>query len=185
MNAFAAAKSELADAFEDGVDRFQHGSLDERCGHRDLDDARHAKVGHAHIPGITAPGRFKPCGDAGLFVLEALGVGVMPAIVALAAGNVVVKSDAVADLKATDAPAQSDDRPRGFMAKDPGRRHGTSLDLLDVSRANPANGDLDQNLAGFDRRDGNFLDPDVILAAVDGRLHEFWDGRCFHAWQGY
>ena len=73
-----------------------HGAFLEGVFGGDFDDARQDKGHHAYVFRKATPGGFKSGGDAGLLILGALSKGVVPAEMAIHAGHVVMKRDAVA-----------------------------------------------------------------------------------------
>ena len=103
----------------------------------------------------------------------------MAAKVAIEAWNVVVQRNAVADFKV----AREDARPTtdtdncsgGFMSENARRRHRAVLNLLDVGRADAANGDLDEQFIRADARDGHGFNAQVVHTAINNGAHGFGD----------
>ena len=79
--------------------------------------------------------------------------------------------DAVAEAKAAHARAEANDRTGRFMSEDARWRDGAVLDLLDVRRADTADGDPDKEFARPDARHGHCFEPQIIRAAVHRGLH--------------
>src|SRR6266478_1025407 len=110
------------------------------------------------------------CQSRGL-VLFALGEETVFAIETRAAGDVMKAHHAVAELPSRYAPANCNYRACQFMSKDLRRRNVSVKNLLDVSAADPAGGNLDKDFAIAHFRYGDFLDADDTLFAVDAGAH--------------
>src|SRR5438067_11766230 len=95
----------------------------------------------------------------------------MAAVLALTARDVVEDHDPVAGGELRDSLAGGSNGSGGFMAED--SRHGvrSGSDLLQVSTANAAGMDLEQDFAATDLGYRNGFEPHVVLAAVDGGSH--------------
>src|SRR5439155_3459545 len=94
-----------------------------------------------------------------------------PAVVALAARDVVGRDHAVADAESMHAGARLDDVTDQLVTED---RRGLGLwshDLCDVGAAQAAAAQAQQQLAGADRRPWPVLGRDAALATEDGGLH--------------
>ena len=89
----------------------------------------------------------------------------------LPARHMMMQRHPLPDLELPDAGAGADDGAGGFMAKNARRRHGAILDLLDVGRADAADGHPDQQFSRPDPRHGHGLEPQIIRPAINHRLH--------------
>ena len=128
-------------------------------------------VHDADVLGEAAAGGSEACGAADLLVDLALREGLLAAVVAVAAGDVVIGHDAVADGEVGDAFADADDGAGHLVAEDAGSVVRAAVDLLEVGAADAAGVDLDEHFAGADLGDGDGLDADVVDAAIDGGAH--------------
>ena len=176
----AGQKIEAIDGLEDGVHRLKHGTLFKGIFSRDFYDAAQNERHHADVFGKAAAGWFESGCDAGAFVLGALSEGVVAAIVAFHAGDVVMEGDAIAGTKwargdARPPPADLDDGAGGFVAENARGRDGAVLDFFYVSRANAAGGDFDEEFVAANFWDGDGFGTEIIWAVVNGGEHEFWN----------
>ena len=119
----------------------------------------------------TAAGRLKSGGAADFLVGGALGEGLVTAVVALAAGDVVEDYDAIAGRELTHSGANRRDHSRGFVAEDARSGMRSGGDLLQVGATDAAGMDPQQQLSGADLRDGNSFEADVVYSAVNRRQH--------------
>src|SRR3989442_6551975 len=83
---------------------------------------------------------------------------------------------AVAELPLRHVAASGYDSAGHFVAQNLGRWDVGVVNLLDVGAANAAGGDFDQDFAVGHFRDGDFLDADDSLFAVDTGAHGLGDG---------
>ena len=167
----AAQQGEPFDGLEDGVDRFEHRAFEKGVARRDSDHARQDEGHDADVFGIAAARRLEARRDAGALVLGALREGVVPAGMTLQARHVMMQRHALADLELPDARADADDGAGGFVAEDARRRHGAVLDLLDVGRADAADGHPDEQFVRPDARHGHGFEPQIVRPAIHHRLH--------------
>jgi hypothetical protein len=144
---------------------------------RDFDDAGEDPWHDTHIFGVAAACGFEASGNAGTFVLGALGEGSMGASMAFETRHMMMQGDAIADLKSADTNAAANDYACGFVSKNARRWDCAILDLFDVGGADAADGDLDQQLLGADARDRNDFEAEIVWAAIDDRAHGSWDGK--------
>ena len=133
--------------------------------------APHNPVHHADVLGEAAAGGRKAGGASDLLVDLALREGLLAAVVALAARNVVVRHHAVADCEAADALADPHNRARHLVSEDARRIVRTGVNLLQVGPADSAGVDLDQHLACADLGHRNRLDTNIVHAAIDRGAH--------------
>jgi len=125
----------------------------------------------ADVFGETAAGGLEASGASNSFVGGALGEGLMAAVVALAAGNVMEDYDAVAGSEAGDSGTDGCGYAGGFMAEDAGSGMRPGSDFLEIGAANAAGVNANQNLSGSDLRDGDGFEADVVYAAINRRPH--------------
>src|SRR2546425_10488029 len=91
---------------------------------------------------------------------------------------------AVAELPLRHAAASGYDSAGHFVAQNLGRWDVGVVNLLDVGAANAAGGDFDQDFAVGDFGNGDFLNTDDSLFAVDTSAHSLGDGtKRFHGFQ--
>ncbi len=173
----AGQEVKAIDGFENGVDRLEHGAFFKGIFSGNFYDAAENERHHANVFGEAAAGGFESGGDAGAFVLRALGEGMVAAIMAIHAGDVVVESDAVAGLKLRLFAADLDDGAGGFVAEDARGRDGAVLDFFYVGGADAAGGDFDEEFVAANARDGDSFCAEVVGAAVDCGAHGFWDRK--------
>ena len=160
-------------ALEHGIEGLDEGGLLE--GHI-VGDANYAAVLHhevhdADVLGKAAAGGLEAGRDAGLLVERALRGRLLAAVVALAAGNVMEGHHPVADGIAGDAGAGFDNRTGHLVAEDARCGVGAVVDFLKVSTADAAGGDLDEQFACADTRNGHGFHAHVVDAAVDNGAH--------------
>jgi hypothetical protein len=132
-----------------------------------LDDPVH----HPDVLCKTAPRWLESGRAADLFVGQALGESLVPAVKAFATWDVMKDYNPVARGKVAHAFANRCDDSGSFVAEDAGRRVRPSSDLLEVGAANAASVNADEQLAGADLWNRNCLQAHIIHAAVDRRLH--------------
>ena len=87
----------------------------------------------------------------------------------------MVDDDAFASLEAGNALADSYDGAGHLMAKDAGGRVGAGVDFFEISAADTAGGNFNEQFAGADGGHGNGLDTHVVDAAVDYGAHSRGD----------
>jgi len=103
--------------------------------------------------------------------LGALGEGMVPAGMAFQARDMMMQRHALADVELPDARSGADDGAGGFMAKDARWRHGAVVDLLDVGRADAADGHADEQFIRPDERNGHGLQSQIVRPTIHDRLH--------------
>jgi hypothetical protein len=177
QNGFARLQAERFDSLHAGIYRFDktgllkgdavgdfHGSL--------VDDPIH----DPDVFGESAAGRLETRCASDFFVRGALGEGLVAAVVALAAGDVVENYDPIAGSKAGDAGTCGCDYPGGFMAENAwgGMRSGSNF--LEVGAADATGVNPYQQLSGTNLRDGDSFEADVIYTSVNRRQHSGGDG---------
>src|SRR5205085_9904131 len=109
--------------------------------------------------GVPAASRLKTGSDAGAFVLVTLGVGPVTTSAAIQTWDMVMKRHAVAEPKSSNFRAQSHNRPRGFVPKNPRRRHRAEFYFFQVRGADAARGHLNKQFVCAEARDGNGFEP--------------------------
>ena len=77
------------------------------------------------------------------------------------------------DWKAGFVATDFDDGAGGFVAEDARGRDGAVLDFFDVGGADAADGDLDEEFAGGNPRDGDGFEAQVVDAAINDGAHGF------------
>ena len=167
----AAQEGQAFDSLEHSVDRFEHGSFEERIAGRNSHHTGEDKGHHPHVFRIPAAGRLESRGDSGAFVLLALGECAMAAGMAFEARHMVVQRDPVADFELPGPCARADDSAGGFVAKDARRRDCAILNLLDVGRADAADGHFNQQLIRTDARHRHRLEAQIVCPAINHRAH--------------
>src|SRR5260370_5419198 len=115
-------------------------------------------------------------GEACRLVLLALREEATLAIETIAAGYVMETHHTVARDPLRYAAAHCYDRAGYFMAQNLRRRNVGVINLLDVGAADAASGDFDEHFAIAHFWDGDFLDANDSLSAVDTGAHRFRDG---------
>ena len=85
----------------------------------------------------------------------------------------MLDGNAVAEAEFFDAPADFGDDARGFVSEDARRGEEAVVDFFYVGRADAADGDLDEQFAGFDIRHGDGFETEVIDPAIDDGPHGF------------
>ena len=100
----------------------------------------------------------------------------MLAVVTFPAGDVVEHHHAIAQFVTGNIFAQSSNHSGGLMTKDARCGMGTGCDLLQIGAADAAGVDPNQDFSRADLRNRNGLQPDVINAAINCRLHGCGDG---------
>ncbi len=166
---------EQLDRLVAGIDRLKKCRLLKRNLVGNLHQtAPHNPVHHADVLGEAAAGRRKARGASYLLVDLALREGLLAAVVAFAAGDVMVRHHAVADCEAAYALAYPHNRPRHLMPEDTRRIVRAGMNLLQVRPADSAGVDLDQHLAGADLGHRNRLDTNIVHPAIDRGTHGGW-----------
>src|SRR4051812_43340712 len=99
----------------------------------------------------------------------------MPAVIAFSTGNVMEDHHAIANSKSLDLGPNCGNDAGSLMAKNTRRGVRASMDLLEVSAADPAGVHTDQDFSDCDLRNRNRLDTDIVDAAIDGCLHVSWN----------
>jgi hypothetical protein len=89
----------------------------------------------------------------------------------------MMQRHAIADLETTHLASHAHNRPRGFVPKDAGRRNGSVLDFLYVSRTDATNSYFDQQLTRPDARNGHRFHAKIIHTAVNNRANGFWQAK--------
>ncbi len=135
----------------------------------------HNPVHDANVLGEASAGGRKAGCASYLLVDLTLREGLLAAVVALTARNVVVRHHAIANRKAADAFSHANNRARHLMPEDARRIMRASVNLLQVRPADPAGVDLDQHLACADLRHRNRFDTDIIYAAIHRGAHRVRD----------
>ena len=160
-------------ALQGRVQRLDEGCLLERHA---VGNPHHTAMGddpvhHANVLRKAAAGRLKTRRRADFLVDQALRKGLLAAVVALSAGDVVVDHHPLAQRKLRDGLAHFHDGSRHLVAEDARRGVRAGMNLFQVRPADAAGGDLDQQLARPDggHRDG--LHAQVVHAAIDHGLH--------------
>ena len=143
QNGFARLERHPLDSLHAGVHRFDKRSLLERDSlgntHRSLlDDPIH----HANVVGESAARRLKSGRASDLLVGLALRESFVPAVVALAAGDVMEDDDAVTGSKPRNAGADGRNHSRSLVPKNAWSRMGPGGDLLQIGSANAAVADF-------------------------------------------
>src|SRR5689334_17197374 len=100
----------------------------------------------------------------------------MGASMALQTRHMMMQSDSVADFESADVNAAADDYACGFVSKNAWRRNCAILNFFDVSWANAADGDLDQQFMRANARDRNGFEAEIVWTAIHDRAHGSWDG---------
>ncbi len=156
-------QAEQLDRFVTCVDGLEKRRLLERNFIRNFyQTTTHNPVHYANVLGEASAGGREAGSASHLLVDLTLREGLLAAVVALAAGDVVVRHHAVADRKAADAFAYANNRARHLVSEDARRVVRPGVDLLQVRPADPAGVDLDQHLARADLRHWNRLDTDIV-----------------------
>jgi sterol desaturase/sphingolipid hydroxylase (fatty acid hydroxylase superfamily) len=184
----AGQQIEAVDGFEDGVHGLEHGAFLKGVFGGDFHDAAQDEGHHADVFGKAAAGGFEASRDAGALVLRALGEGAVAAVMAIHARDVVMESDAIAEvenrgsgvggrggaLKRAATAADLHDGTGGFVAEDTRGRDGAVLDFLYISWADTAGGDFDEEFVAANARDGDSFGAEVVGAVVNGGAHHLW-----------
>ena len=160
-NGLARGDTRLLDGFHDGVDGLDEGGFFEAdvVGERHdaaLGDPRHG----FHVLGEAAAVWREARGQAGRFVLLALGKEAFFAVEAPAAGRVVKAHYAIAGRPFVYPATDRDDCAGEFVAEDLRRLDVALEDFLDVGAADAAGRDFDEDFAVADFGHGNFFDAD-------------------------
>ena len=182
----ACRNAGLLDGFQNRVDR-----LDKRCFRKadiigQSDDSAFCHPGHGfHVFGEAPTVRRESASQARCFVLFTLREKAAFAIETFPAGDVMKTHHAVARLPRRHAAANSNYRACQFMSEDLRRRNVSVKNLLDVCAADPTGGNLDEDFAFGHFGNGDFLDADNSLFAIDTGAHGLgdWTQRP-HCFQG-
>ena len=165
------------DRFQNGVDGLDEGGFFEGHVVRERDNATFGNPGHGFgVFGKTAAVGSEARGQTGGFVLLALREEAPLAIKTVAARNMMETHDAIAGLPFRDAATDRNDRASELVAKNLGRLNIAMEDFLDIGSAYAARRDLDEDFAFGNFGNGNFLDADHALLAVDPGAHGLGDG---------
>src|SRR6266550_5909208 len=131
----------------------------------------HNPIHHTDVLGEATAGGSKAGGASHLLVDLALCEGLLAAVVALAARDVMVCHHAVADCEAADLLANSHNRPRHLMSEDARRIMRAGVNLLQVGPADSAGVNLDQHLTHADLRHWDRLDTNIVQASIHRSTH--------------
>ena len=127
------------DALHAGVYGLDEASLLKRNSFPNADGTiAHNPVHDADILRKAAAGGFKSRRATYLLIRRTLREGLVTAVIAFPAGDVVEDDDAVSFAEIADALANGGDHARGFVAEDAWRGVRTGRNLLEVSAANAA-----------------------------------------------
>ena len=137
--------------------------------------ALHNSVHHTDVFSEAAARRSEPGRATDLLVVFTLCEGLLAAVVALAAGDVVVGHHAIPYAEAGYACADLRNRAGHLVSEDARCIVRSSMDLLQVGAADAASVYLYQHLAGADLRNRNGLDPYVVHTAIDSGSHRSWN----------
>src|SRR5262249_44362965 len=145
---------------------------------RDLDHAfTHNPVHDTDVFGKAPAAGLEACGNAYTLVYGTLRKDLMPAVITLAARDVVKHHHPVACTEILDAVADSHDLARRLVAENPGRRMRAGRNLLQIGAADTAGMHADQHLTGADFGYRNRFQADIVLAAIHSGLHAGGNGR--------
>ena len=180
QNGFVRCKIEAAHALEAGIQRLDEHGLSKRDAVRNLNQsAFHDPVHDPHVAGEAAAGGLEPRTAADALVNRTLGEGLLAAVVASPARDVVEHSHTVTYGERFHSVSHGRDRAYRFVAEDARRGVRSGVNLFQVSAANATSMNLDQHFSRPDRRHRNGLDTDIVDAAVHRGLHgRGQSGRC-------
>src|SRR5579863_6779334 len=173
QNGFAGREIHRLDTLHAGVDRFDERRLLEgdAFGNAHHAIAPHNPIHHANVVGKTSAAGFISCRRAHLLVSWALREHFMPAVITVAAGNVMEHHHAIANLKLFDAFAARRNYAGGLVSENAWRRMRTRSNFLQIGAADAAGMDAHQDLARPDLRNRNRLQADIVDAAIHRSLH--------------
>ncbi len=160
-------------ALQDGVHRLDKGRLLKRHA---VGNPHHAAVGDnpVHHPNVlrkAAAGGLKAGRGAHFLVDRALRKGLLAAVVALSAGNVMVDHHPLANLKTGNALAHPHNGSRHLMAEDARRGVRAGMNFFEIRPADAAGSYLHQQFARPDGGHGHRFHAQVVHAAIDHGLH--------------
>jgi hypothetical protein len=139
---------------------------------RNLDEAAsHDPVHDTDVLGEASTGGREARGAAYFFVGLALREGLLAAVVALAAGDVVVGHDTIADNKAFDTLADANDGAGHLVSEDTWGGVRAGVNLLEIGAADAAGVNLDKDFAGADLGDGDGFDTYIVDSPINGGTH--------------
>jgi hypothetical protein len=172
-------KSQRFNSFHAGVHGFDERCLLERNAIRDTDHAvpPDDPIHHANILGEAPATGFVACRRPNFLVGRTLGKHLVPAVIAVAARDVMEDHHPVANPEAGNAVANRSNNAGGLVAKDPGSGVRAGGDFLQICAADAAGMDADEDLASADLRHRNGLHADVVDAPIDRGQHGRRDGR--------
>src|SRR6266481_1410875 len=175
--AFARYYPSFLDGFQNRVDRLNKRGFFKADVIGQRYDSAFGYPGHGFdvFGEATAVGG-EPAGEACRLVLLALREEATLAIETIAAGYVMETHHTVALDPLRYAAAHCYDRAGYFMAQNLRRRNVGVINLLDVGAADAASGDFDEHFAIAHFWDGDFLDANDSLSAVDTGAHSLGDG---------
>ena len=178
-NGFIGGKLKQLDGLENGVDRLDESRLFKGNAAGNPDDAAHPDdpIHHTDVLGEASAGGFKARCCADFFVRGALREGLLAAVIALAARDVMIDHYAIADGKVCDARAGSDNGARHLVAKDARSGVRSQMNLLQIRAADAACGDFDQQLARADCGHRHGFKAQIVYAAIDNGTHRSGDTR--------
>src|ERR1019366_8412214 len=169
---FSGRKPQRFNTFHAGVYGLDERRSLERNAIRNTDDSlANDPLHHPNIFGKTASAGLVARGRADFLVGRTLGEHLMLAIEAFPAGDVVKHHHAVAQFVAGNLFAERSNHTGRFMAKDARGGMGTGCDLLEISAADAAGVNANQDLSRADLRHRDSLHADVVHAAINCRLH--------------
>src|SRR5579871_1643369 len=160
-------------AFKNGIDRLDKGCLLKR---NSVGDAYHAavvddEIHDANVLCKAATRGLKPSRDAHLLIERALRRRALTAVVAVVAWHMVKDHDAFTDFVLCDAFAHGYDHSGHLMPEDARRGVGTCMNLLEVSTADAAGRNLNEQFTATDHRHRNGFDAHVVDAAINHGPH--------------
>ncbi len=176
-HSFSSGYASLLHSFQNRVNRLdERGFLEaDIVGQRDNPALGHPGHSFYVFAETTAVGS-EATRKTRRLVLFALGEETALAIEALAARDVMKAHHAVAQFPLRYSAAGCCDCSGYFMAQNLGRRNVGVVNLLDVGPTNATCGDFDEHFAVGHFGDGDFLDANDSLFAVDARAHGLGDG---------
>src|ERR1700733_4165083 len=146
QNGFIRCQIEAPHALEAGIQRLDEHSLRKRDAVGNLDQpAFHNPVRHPPVAGEAAAGGLKPRTAADALVNRTLSEGLLAAVVASPARDVVEHSHPVAYGERSYSRSYGCDCAYRFVAEDARRGVGSSVNLFQVGAANATSMNLDQH----------------------------------------
>lgn len=161
--------------FEHGVYRFEEGAFEEAVFGWDFHYAGEHKGHDADVLSEATACRFETGGNASALVNGALRKSAVRAGVALQTGDVMVQGNAITGLEIPNGTADADNGTGRFVPVNPRGREEVVLDFLNVGWANTAGGHFDEQLPCPNPRDGQLLENDAPLPAINRGAHGFWN----------